>query len=56
MSSLLYETHQKKSKSNLNIKATGSGIVVSQNIAVGTSVEQSTVVEVTLQEVTSELH
>lgn len=41
---------------NLNIKATGSGIVVSQNIAVGTSVEQGTVVEVTLQEVTSELH
>ena len=41
---------------NLNIKATGSGIVVSQNIAVVTSVEQGTVVEVTLQEVTSELH
>ena len=48
-------TYSLKAK-NLNIQATGSGIVVSQNIAVGTSVEQGTVVEVTLQEVTSELH
>lgn len=41
---------------NLNIQATGSGIVVSQDFAVGSSVEEGTVVKVTLQEVTSDLH
>lgn len=41
---------------NLNIQATGSGIVVSQDPAVGSSVEEGSVIKVTLQEVTSELH
>ncbi len=41
---------------NLNIQATGTGIVVSQDQAVGTSVEEGTVIKVTLQEVTTELH
>ncbi len=41
---------------NLNIEATGSGVVVSQDISSGTSVEEGTVVKVTLQDVTSELH
>lgn len=41
---------------NLNIQATGSGIVVSQVPAVGSSVEEGTVIKVTLQEATSELH
>lgn len=41
---------------NLNIQATGSGIVVSQDVAVGTSVEEGSVIKVTLQEVTGELH
>lgn len=37
------------SKKNLNIKVKGSGIVTSQDIASGTSVEEGTVVSVTLQ-------
>lgn len=41
---------------NLNIQATGSGIVVSQDVAVGASVEEGSVIKVTLQEVTGELH
>lgn len=41
---------------NLNIQANGSGIVVSQDIAVGSSIEEGTVVKVTLQKVTSDLH
>ena len=44
-----------KSK-NLNIQSTGSGIVVSQDPAVGATVEEGTVVKVTLQEVASDLH
>mgnify|MGYP001135243966 CR=1 FL=1 len=44
-----------KSK-NLNIQSTGSGIVVSQDPAVGSTVEEGTVVKVTLQEVASDLH
>ena len=41
---------------NLNIQATGSGIVVSQEPAVGSSIEEGSVIKVTLQEVTSDLH
>ena len=41
---------------NLNIQSTGSGIVVSQEPAVGSSVEEGSVIKVTLQEVTSDLH
>lgn len=41
---------------NLNIQATGSGIVVSQEPAVGSSVEEGSVIKVILQEVTSDLH
>ena len=41
---------------NLNIQATGSGIVVSQDPAVGSSVEEGSIVRVTLQKVTSDLH
>lgn len=36
-------------KKNLNIKVTGRGIVTSQDLATGTSVEEGTVVNVTLQ-------
>lgn len=36
-------------KKNLNIKITGSGVVTSQEIVAGTSVEEGTVVSVTLQ-------
>lgn len=41
---------------NLNIQATGSGIVVSQDPPVGSSAEEGIIVKVTLQEVTSDLH
>lgn len=41
---------------NLNIQATGSGIVVSQEPAFGSSIEEGSVVKVILQEVTSDLH
>lgn len=41
---------------NLNVQVIGSGIVVSQEPAVGSSVEEGTVIKVTLQEVTSDLH
>lgn len=36
-------------KKNLNIKVTGTGIVTSQDLSAGTSVEEGTVVSVTLQ-------
>ena len=36
-------------KKNLNIKINGSGYVTSQEIAAGTSVEEGTVISVTLQ-------
>ena len=41
---------------NLNISYTGSGTVVSQDISAGTSVEEGTIIKVTLQNLTSELH
>ena len=41
---------------NLNIQATGYGTVISQDISSGTQVEEGTVIKVTLQEVTSDLH
>ena len=34
---------------NLNIKFTGSGVVTSQSVTAGTSVEEGTVIQVTLQ-------
>ncbi len=36
-------------KHNLNIKASGSGIVISQDISAGTEVEEGTVINITLQ-------
>ena len=36
-------------KKNLNIKVNGSGVITSQDIAAGTSVEEGTVIGVTLQ-------
>ncbi len=36
-------------KKNLNIRVTGSGVVISQEIIAGTSVEEGTVISVTLQ-------
>lgn len=53
--SLTQATAALKAK-NLNIQATGSGIVVSQDPAVGSSVEEESIVRVTLQKVTSDLH
>lgn len=53
--SLSNATSSLKAK-NLNIQATGSGIVVSQEPAVGSSIEEGSVIKVTLQEVTSDLH
>lgn len=53
--SLTQATAALKAK-NLNIQATGSGIVVSQDPAVGSSVEEGSIVRVTLQKVTSDLH
>lgn len=53
--SLTQATAALKAK-NLNIQATGSGIVVSQDPAVGLSVEEGSIVRVTLQKVTSDLH
>lgn len=44
-----------KSK-NLNISYTGTGTVISQDIAADTSVEEGTIIHVTLQEATEELH
>ena len=44
-----------KSK-KLNIQAVGSGIVVSQDPPVGSTVEEGSVIKVTLQEVTTDLH
>ena len=52
----LYQAKSALKNKNLNIQATGSGIVVSQDPPSGTSVEEGTVVKVTLQETTSELH
>ena len=53
--SLTQATAALKAK-NLNIQATGSGIVVSQDPAVSSSVEEGSIVRVTLQKVTSDLH
>lgn len=44
-----------KSK-NLNIQYTGSGTVVSQDTSAGTSVEEGSIIKVSLQEVTSDQH
>lgn len=41
---------------NLNIKVTGSGTVVSQDIMAGTTVEEGTVINVTLQQRITEAH
>jgi stage V sporulation protein D (sporulation-specific penicillin-binding protein) len=41
---------------NLNIQAIGTGTVVSQDVSSGTAVEEGSVIKVTLQEVTSDLH
>lgn len=45
----LSEAKAALTKKNLNIKVTGSGIVTNQDIMAGTSVEEGTVVSVTLQ-------
>lgn len=52
----LYQASNVLKSVNLNIQATGSGIVVSQDILSGTEVEEGTIVKVTLQDVSSELH
>ena len=52
----LYQATTALEDANLNVQTTGSGIVVSQDISAGVSVEQGTVVKITLQNVTSELH
>ena len=52
----LYQASNVLKSVNLNIQATGSGIVVSQDILSGTEVEEGTIVKVTLQDVASELH
>lgn len=52
----LYQASSALKSVNLNIQATGSGIVVSQDILSGTEVEEGTIVKVTLQDVSSELH
>jgi len=52
----LYSAKTALKNKNLNIQVYGSGIVVSQDISSGTSVEEGTVIKVTLQEVTSDLH
>ena len=41
---------------NLNIQSTGSGTVVSQDTSAGTSVEEGTIIKVTLQQVTADQH
>ncbi len=53
--SLSSATSSLKSK-NLNIQATGSGIVIYQDPPADSSVEEGSVVKVTLQEVTTDLH
>ena len=45
----LTEAKSALKKKNLNIKVTGSGIVTTQDILAGTSVEEGTVISVTLQ-------
>ena len=52
----LYQASNVLKSVNLNIQATGSGIVVSQDILSCTEVEEGTIVKVTLQDVASELH
>ena len=52
----LYQASNALKSVNLNIQATGSGIVVSQDILIGTEVEEGTIIKVTLQDVASELH
>lgn len=41
---------------NLNVQAIGSGTIVSQDISAGSSVEEGSVIKITLQEVTADLH
>lgn len=53
--SLISATSALKSR-NLNIQAIGSGIVVAQDPPVGSSIGEGSVVKVTLQEVTTDLH
>ena len=53
---ILYQASNALKSVNLNIQATGSGIVVSQDILSGTEVEEGTIIKVTLQDVASELH
>lgn len=48
-------TNMLKAK-NLNITTTGSGVVVSQDIASGTSVEEGTIIHVTLQKQIKDAH
>lgn len=45
----LSEAKSALKKKNLNIKVTGSGVVTTQDIVAGTSVEEGTVISVTLQ-------
>lgn len=52
----LYQATTALKNKNLNIQATGSGVVISQDISVDTAVEEGTIVKVTLQNVNSELH
>ena len=41
---------------NLNIQATGTGIIVSQDPAADTSVEEGSIIKVTLQPQANDLH
>ena len=52
----LYSAKSALKSKNLNIQSSGSGIVVSQDISAGTSIEEGAIIKVTLQEVTSDLH
>ena len=46
---IISEAKSALKKKNLNIKITGSGVVTNQDIPAGTSVEEGTVIVVTLQ-------
>ena len=52
----LYQAASSLKSSNLNIQASGSGIVISQDVQSGSQVEECTIIKVTLQDVDSELH
>ena len=52
----LYQAASALKAANLNIQASGSGIVISQDISSGKEVEEGTIIKVTLQDVSSELH